>query len=206
MPDPVETYEHHGVTVKIHYDEIACNPRTEFDNMGTIVGCRAPCRGIGDRELSIDYHSAAEIVAELHDDGARLVLPVHYSPQGGTLSVSDADDEEALDECDGVIYVTADSLRHAYKLTRISAKALERATRVLRGEIAEYSAYLSGEVFGFVIEDEAGEHLDSCWGFYKHDYCETRATEAAEYQAQQVAAEAREAFELACRGVQTVPR
>ena len=159
MLDPVETYEHHVVTVKIHYDEIACNPRTEFENMGTIVGWRDPRHGIGDRELSVDYHTPAEIAAELREDGARLILPVHYFPQGGTLSVSDAGDDDALENCDGVIYVTADVLRHEYGLTRISAKAIQRATRVLRGEIEEYSAYISGQVFGFIVEDEAGSTL-----------------------------------------------
>lgn len=29
----------------------------------------------------------------------------------------------------------------------------------------EYTDWANGNVFGYVVEDAAGEHLDSCWGF-----------------------------------------
>ena len=205
MLDPAHTYEHHGLTVKIHYDEDARNPRTEFDNLGTIVGWANHRYCLSDRQLNVAGRTPAEIVAELQEDDARLILPFWYSPQGG-LSLGEAGDEEGIEDGDGVICVTAEGLRGEYDTTRISAKAIERATTVVRGEVDEYSAYLRGDVYGFAVLDADGEHLDSCWGFYERDYCEARATEAAEYQAEQVAAEAREAYELACRGIQTVPR
>lgn len=33
----------------------------------------------------------------------------------------------------------------------------------------EVTAYMEGDVFGFVISDPHNEHLDSCWGFYGAD-------------------------------------
>lgn len=207
MLDPVEVFEHAGVTVRVHYDETPCNPRTEFDNLGTIVGWKHLRYCIGGEQLSTEYRSPAELVAQLRESGARLILPVHYSPQGGHLFSSGPGSEEESFECsDGVIYVTAEMIRKEYSLTRISRKALEKVCRVLQGEVAEYSAYLRGEVYGFIITAPDGEHLDSCWGFYQRDYCEAQAREAAERQAQRLAQEAREAHEMACRGVQTVAR
>ena len=32
--------------------------------------------------------------------------------------------------------------------------------------IKSWNDYLSGNVYGFIIEDEKGEQLGSCWGFY----------------------------------------
>jgi hypothetical protein len=204
MLDPAENFEYKGVKVTIYYDELPANPRIEFDNLGTVVGWKQPRYRIGDQQLSIEYRSPAELVAELRASGARLILPVHYSPQGGYLCSSEHDDKETIENSDGVIYATATDIRNEYGLTRISAKALERAMRVLQGEIAEYSAYLSGEVYGFIISGPDGEELDSCWGFYERDYCEQSAKDAAEHQAQLLVREAIEANEMACRGVQTV--
>ena len=40
------------------------------------------------------------------------------------------------------------------------------ARKAALGLIQEWNDYLSGNVYGYVVEDERGEHLDSCWGFY----------------------------------------
>jgi hypothetical protein len=203
MLPPVEQYEHQNVTVTIHRDPDAPNPRTEFDNLGTVVGWRHPRYCLGDEQLSIDTRSPEEIVAELIEYGdARVILPIHFHPQEGDLSVS-RPDSEAFENCDGVIYVTAATLRKHYRLKRISKQAITYATARLEAEIAEYSAYLTGRVFGFAIE-HGDEHLDSCWGFYQLDYCEARAEESANYQAARLVTEAVEAHDWACRGGLTV--
>lgn len=46
---------------------------------------------------------------------------------------------------------------------------------------SEVTAWEQGEVFGYVVEDQYGEHIDSCWGFYGYDWAESQATEALEY-------------------------
>lgn len=206
MLEPVKTYEHAGLTIEICYDESASNPRDEFENMGTIVGWRDRRHRLGDRQVSLECTDPEDIVGELRDDGARLILPIYYSEHGPrcVLSVGGPEDLADLDDSAGLVYVSAEKLRAEYSLKRISARAIRYATTVLHGEIDEYGAYLTGDVFGFVIKDPVGEHLDSCWGFYGLNYCEGRANESTEYCAQQEFAEAVEANEMACRGVQTV--
>ncbi len=44
------------------------------------------------------------------------------------------------------------------------------ALEALRGELAQWRQYLEGDVYGYVVTDERGEHLDSCWGFYGFEY------------------------------------
>lgn len=49
------------------------------------------------------------------------------------------------------------------------AKAMKR----LECEIKTYDDYLQGNVWGYVIENEEGDDVDSCWGFYGDELEET---------------------------------
>lgn len=60
------------------------------------------------------------------------------------------------------------------------------AERVLKQEVETYDEFLTGQVYGYVVEDENGEHLDSCWGFFGLDYCKEQAREVAEYRNKQI--------------------
>lgn len=42
---------------------------------------------------------------------------------------------------------------------------------VAKGYIETLNQYLSGDVHGYIIEDEDGNDLESCWGFFGYDYC-----------------------------------
>lgn len=39
---------------------------------------------------------------------------------------------------------------------------------------------MNGDVWGYIIEDKDGEQVESCWGFYGYDYCETEGQEVLE--------------------------
>ena len=46
------------------------------------------------------------------------------------------------------------------------------------------SLYLTGEVYGYEIEDPDGEEDgDSCWGFYGFDYCMQEARSIVDHMA-----------------------
>lgn len=49
---------------------------------------------------------------------------------------------------------------------RLTPERVEKIKEILRGEVEIYDQYLRGEVYGFIVEDDDGEHIDSCWGFY----------------------------------------
>lgn len=42
--------------------------------------------------------------------------------------------------------------------------------RQMLGEIKEYDQYLTGDIYGYVIEDPDGDIVDSCCGFYGDEY------------------------------------
>ena len=50
---------------------------------------------------------------------------------------------------------------------------------VAKSVVDEWNQYLSGDVWGYVIKDEEGEEVDSCWGFYGMEDCEEQARDSA---------------------------
>jgi len=86
-------------------------------------------------------------------------------------------------------------------------KTRRQARKAAESLISTWNMYLHGDVWGFIIEDENGNHVDSCWGFYGREYCEKEGNSAlqlAQKKADKEAAtEAKKANAMACRSVVT---
>lgn len=48
-------------------------------------------------------------------------------------------------------------------------KSARKAAEAL---VSTWNQYLSGDVWGCIVEDDDGHHIDSCWGFYGREYAE----------------------------------
>lgn len=114
-----------------------------------------------------------------------VVLPVSAYEHGGiTISVGYRSgwDSGQL----GFVYVSHEDIKKEYNVKRLTKNVLERAEKTLRSEVEIYDDYLTGNVYGYIIEDENGEHLDSCWGFLgDYKYCLEEAKSAADWHAEQ---------------------
>lgn len=76
----------------------------------------------------------------------------------------------------GFAFMTKETILHEYGGKILSPAKRERAESLIRGEVETYDSYLRGDCWGFAIEDQDGETLDSCWGFLGDpDYCEQEA-------------------------------
>jgi len=42
----------------------------------------------------------------------------------------------------------------------------ESIEKAIDAELKTYTQWMNGDVYGFILHDEDGEHQDSCWGFY----------------------------------------
>jgi hypothetical protein len=74
--------------------------------------------------------------------------------------------------------------------SRLSAALKAKAFALMEAETSTYDDYLTGQVFGYVVytADEDGDELDqldSCWGSYGQEYCESEAKSMAEYHAKE---------------------
>lgn len=211
--DTVKEFEHAGFTIRIDRDDDPQNCRTDWDNVESIW--MMPWSGYrGDenaaaydypRDYQYDFPGLVkQMEAQLGERILALAIDEH---QDGSFT-TDANCRTG-ESFDGIVYVTVSEalsefgviLKDAeygpdgmvtkqaqgrtYKIMTARAKA--SYLNSLRGAVLTYSDYNTGNVYGFVIEDEDGEHVDSCWGFYPNHapgeedewYCEQEAKSSA---------------------------
>lgn len=189
-----------GLTVRIEADEDSRNPRTEWDHVGTMV-CWHRRYKLGDEQPSYPpseffLRLMQEREAEVHpkyppddlpDEHVQryiakhfYVLPLYlYDHSGLTMNTSGFSCQWDSGQV-GWIVMSRD---------KADEQGIADPLGLLRSEVAEYDQYLTGDVWGYVIEDDDGHHLDSCWGFYGFDHCKEQATESAQAIAKRLAAD-----------------
>lgn len=55
---------------------------------------------------------------------------------------------------------------------------LQLALEIVESEIKEYDCYLRGDIWGYIIKDETGKDVESCWGIYSEDDALSEGQEA----------------------------
>jgi hypothetical protein len=171
-----------NLTVRLQQDTDAESPR-DWDNLGTMV-CWHRRYDLGDKH---DYATPQDFTESDEYKNAAIVLPLGlYDHSGITMYVGSEPspfDPGGWDSGQvGYIYISKEKIRSEYSVKRITKKLLARVTEYLRNEVKTYDDFLTGNVWGFVVEDENGNTVDSCWGFVGDvDYAFQQGREAAEY-------------------------
>lgn len=156
-----------GLRAKIIQDEVDCSPADNQDGgLFLISGHRdfyvpAP----DEKDVRPDF---ADYVAEFGE--SHWVFPVEAYIHGGvSLALSGRgnfpDRQWDVSQC-GAIFAS----KSEWPLR-------ESAEKAARGLVEYWNQYLSGDVWGVVIEDRNGEHVDSCWGYYGLEYARQEAAE-----------------------------
>lgn len=161
-----------GRTLKIYMDDDPLNPRTEWDNMGHMV-CFHKRYSLGDEGHGInenDFSSWNELETHLiKEEKAVVILPMYMYDHSGitvrTHSFSDRWDSGQI----GFIYATRKDILDNWGKKRLSKELRQKAHNLLEAEVKEYDDYLTGNVYGYVLEDESGTELWSCWGYAGDD-------------------------------------
>jgi len=175
------------LTYRIEYDQEPCNPRTEWDNLGTIVYAHRRSN-LGDIDATEDYPDAnswEDIERAIErENGPCVILPVYCYEHGG-ITIRTGPFNCPWDSGRvGAIYVPRTKILRLWGKKRLTKALRAKAREVLEGEIKTFAQFLEGEVYGYVIEDPEGNCIESCWGFYGRDCCETAAKEALAYAMQ----------------------
>ena len=181
--EDIETFEVDGVTVRIVQDEEPMNPRKEYDNFGH-MRCWHRHYSLGDNN-TMSVEEGKEL-AELVEKQGGIVLSLYlYDHSGITMRTSSFSCPWDSGQV-GFIYCDKDDIRKNWGVKRVTKKLLKQAKEILEAEVEEYDSYLTGECYGFIIEDPDNEHLDSCWGFLGDvKYCREEATSAAKHAAKE---------------------
>ena len=152
-----------GFTVKIYYDPDPESPR-KWDNLGTVTL-------VNGRYNFGDATASSAEMQRISNDPENIVLPVYiYDHSGITINTTGFScpwDSGIV----GFIHCSKERARKEYSTNRITKQVREKVLRVFRGEIETLDQYLTGQIYGYTVEDAEGNDVSSCWGFYGMNYC-----------------------------------
>ena len=159
-----QTEFYKGFQIAIHYDEDSESPR-EWDNFG-IMYCFHKRYNLGDKhDLSVEE---AEIMAESHFNEA---LPLYlYDHSEITMSTDPFSCQWDSGQV-GWIIATEEQMKKEFGVARLTREHRAKTRKIMEGEVEAYDQYLTGDIWGYIIEDEDGMHIDSLWSMYGFDYC-----------------------------------
>jgi len=194
--DAIEEYEVDGLVVKILPDDGDDNNPRDWDNLGTMI-CFHKRYDLGDKHdyHSYDYSSWEEVREDIiKRENPEVVLALYlYDHSGISMSCSHTYPYNDIWDAGqvGFIFISKEKVREEYSAKRISKKLHDQVEKYLISEVEIYDQYLRGEVYGFIVEDQEGNHLDSCWGFLGDiEDCKKEAEESAHWQAKEIIIEA----------------
>jgi hypothetical protein len=162
--------------LKIERDEDPMNPRTEWDNLGTMV-CFHNRYDLGDKTdyRTEDYNSWDELKQGiLENEGEVVILPLYlYDHSGITISTSSFSCRWDSGQI-GFIFVS----KHTIKKEGIDeTKVIE----YLKGEVETYDKYLTGENYRYTIYEietcslghEHKNVVECCGSYLSEEECES---------------------------------
>lgn len=198
-----ESIDYKGMTVKIYFDENPESPR-EWDNLGTIYS--------NHRDYSPDKHKIEELCDEDGElnkkelDRYFIWLPVYAYIHSG-ITISTGRGYPFNDRWDsglfGIIAVSKANVRKEFGWKNITKARLEQIEGYLRGEVKTLDDYYTGNVYGYVVEDEDGCAIESCWGYFGDESIEEMIEEgkgAIDCEIERREEEARKLFMEALKG------
>jgi hypothetical protein len=184
----VEHEECKDYTIRIMQDDSPIDPRESDDYlMGTML-CFHRRYNLGDKHdlKHENFSSWGEIQEYLRKElRANIIIPLYLLDHSGLWIRAGRGFPEDSGGWDsgvvGFIYTTPKRIRNMYAIKHITKEKLTQAEKELYREVETYNDYLTGNVYGFIVEDPEGENIDSCWGFYgdegmKEAYSQAKGT------------------------------
>jgi len=155
---PIETIKKNGFRIEIYHDLAPENPR-EWDNLGKMVCFHRRYDLLGDRH---SYGSPEELT-EAIDSGKYFYLPLYlYDHSGLRMSTSPFSCPWDSGQVGFILVEKERARKEAPKGENVEKWAL----KMLEAEVGVYDQYLIGDVFGWVLFDNFGIEVDSCWGYF----------------------------------------
>lgn len=170
MNNAIKTYENNEYKLSIFVDESPYSPR-EDDNLGTMV-CFHNRYTLGDKTdyRDKDYSSWEELKKDIiKKEDVAVILPLYMYEHSG-IAISTTPFSCPWDSGQiGYVFVSKEKARYEYGCKNVTKKLKERLEQYLIQEVETYNQYVSGDVYGFQLENKNTGEEDSCWGFYGSD-------------------------------------
>jgi len=150
-------------------DEVPCSLNADY-------------QWIPSADKAATYAKLQQMRARVIDDvmGNLIVLPLYlYDHSGISISCSGFSCQWDSGQV-GFIHMSLETAKENWP--DLDGEELHKAAEdCLRAEVAEYDQFLTGDVYGYIVENADADELDSCWGFFGLDYAIEEARSIAEY-------------------------
>lgn len=164
---PIESIVYKGHTINIYFDTDSSDPRKMNENAAEMY-CWHRRYNIGDKhkyegreelfaELAgVEYEeqSVGELIKLAEDKGHIIKTIYMYDHSGITIS-------HGSFSCGWDSGVVGYHVMRAETIVKEWAGDKQRAENYMKAELEEYDNYLTGQVYGYEVEETG----DSCWGF-----------------------------------------
>jgi len=203
MDEPIESFDHQGITVNIYPDEDPHNPRDDDGWLGEMV-CFHGRYNLGDKDASRRYdphdYSGWDALEETVVGKRDIALPLYlYDHSGLRMKVGPFQGllPQGHAEFDsgqvGWIVARPDAIRQQFGVgwrrdREAQQQLTEKVCKRLASEVEVYDSYISGDCYGYVLVDQEGNTLDSCFGYIGIKDVRAEAKQAAEHAAGHLAA------------------
>jgi hypothetical protein len=171
--EPIHTETHGALVIKIFQDIDASNPRTDFEHLGTIYHTH--------RNYDLGERMDLEEIQAIMQNPDFISVPVFMYEHGNVMLKTSGFSCQWDSGQVGIIAVEKSKVLKDWQRKKFSKKLEAQVISCLTSEVQEFSDYLSGNVYGYVIEKPThcescshndAEHVDSCWGFIgDYEYC-----------------------------------
>jgi len=143
---------HDGKTLLITKDEYSVNPRKDMDTFSTIVAWHNDYI-VGDKHK---YRTPKDFLDEW--EGKAYIYDLFMYQHGmAYLSMEPFNDVWGNAQV-GYIYVPKSKAESEHL-------SEEQVYEIVKSELSIYNDWFTGNVYGYVLEDEDWNCVDSCWGF-----------------------------------------
>lgn len=157
----IHTVTKDGYTIKIWQDDDPQNPR-DWDNL-SIMLCKHRRLALGDRYAE-RYFVGVDAKSKSH-----LVVPLYlYEHSGITMSTTPFSCPWDSGQV-GIAVVTKERMLKEYSCKRISKAIRAKALARVEQEVRTYDQYLRGACYGYTVEYQDGEEVDSLGGIYQNE-------------------------------------
>jgi hypothetical protein len=182
----MEEEKYKGYTIKISQDEDAENP-SEFNTDVGITYMAGSRYILGTEPVTDPAQWRVDKRLELKQEDPRTRLdevmieyPVYAYIHGG-VALALSPFSCPWDSCQsGVIYISRKKAKEMFRKRGMSEEDFQaRVKEFLEGYLRTFNQYISGEVYEYIIEDEDGEVVGGCCGFYGVDHEESGLMESA---------------------------
>lgn len=174
MKDLIEQIEYKGYKINIYPDQDGESSR-EWDNLAKLI-CFHRRYNLGDYQEAKkwDAEEFQEFIEK--ENGKSIVaLPLYLYDHSGITMNTGGFSCRWDSGCVGYAYIDKKEMLKEWGRKRWSEKLQQKAIDIINAEVEIYDQYLTGEVYGYMIETEPDEDGDTdeeggCWNYYGCDH------------------------------------